>query len=138
MKDTGKTVLFIFLKGNKVLLEQRLENADLGNKIIFPGGKIEENEVNDLEKALFREVLEEVSVIPVQYQQLVFLEPLIQPSNGRTLIPFLITKWEGNIPKTVIDKGNPFIWKSIKTFKPELKTTSIIIENIKGIMSHNS
>lgn len=111
----NQAIVFIFLDhyNNQVLMEQRLKNSAYADQLIFPGGAVEENETNDLEVALRREIQEELGVEVSSFYPLKLSQTLYSPT-GKLLIPYVITQWQGELPKVVLDKGNPLIWQDIE------------------------
>lgn len=111
----NQAIVFIFLDSlkNKVLMEQRLKNSAYADQLIFPGGAVEGNETDNLEVALRREIQEELGVEVITFYPLKLSPTLYSPS-GKLLIPYLITQWQGELPKVVLDKGNPLIWQDIE------------------------
>lgn len=112
--NTNQTVLIVIVQNDKTLLEQRALDSGLAGHFIFPGGRVEEEE--DLEAAMLRESLEELGIIPTKYFDLTFKKNFLGET-GRTLHPFLVIEWDGELSNTVLDKGNPLFWESIEIVK---------------------
>lgn len=114
-----RVVIFVFLKGNKILIEKRTLEQFKGEQYLIPGGTVKED-LESLEEALKREIREELGVIPLEFLPLLS-DKKIKGLKGQLLAPFLINKWEGNLPQTILDKGNCLIWLEIE----EVLTTPI-------------
>lgn len=115
-----KAVVYIFYNKNtdKFLVENRTKDQFLAGEKLFPGGKVELDEMNDLSKTLTREAKEELGVDIIEYKE---LNPAVVGIGGFILYPYLITSWKGQIPEKVLDKGSILEWVDSKTFKPILK-----------------
>lgn len=109
MSDTNQAVILIFVKDDKVLLERRLPEGTLPSHFLFPGGSIEEDEIDDPVKALKRESTEELGVTPIEFAP---INSLIGDT-GTTLKPFIITRWKEKIADKILDRGNPLFWEKI-------------------------
>lgn len=112
-RDTNTTVVFIFLKDHQVLLERRPTTSSFAGMDIYPGGSVKDNELDELESALKREIIEELGVTPID----IFAIPCQQDiygETGRLLRPYLIPNWEGNITEVILDKGNPIFWEDLE------------------------
>ncbi|WP_435249052.1 NUDIX hydrolase [Vibrio sp. nBUS_14] len=92
--DIHECVSFILLNESQVLLEKRSDSKDTDPGLItIPGGHIEQGE-NQIQ-ALFRELNEELNVIPTEYT---FLCSLYHPTKELQLIHyFVVTQWQGEI-----------------------------------------
>lgn len=110
-QDTNQTVIIILVKKGKLLLERRSESSTLANQFLFPGGRIEEDEVDKVELALKRESFEELGITPTKF---IPLSPFEGQESKLILVPFLITKWQGEVPDKILDKGNPVFWVDIE------------------------
>ncbi|MDP3918216.1 MAG: NUDIX domain-containing protein [Candidatus Woesebacteria bacterium] len=122
-----KAVVYIFYDKNtdKFLVENRTKDQFLAGEKLFPGGKVEQNELNDLTKTLIREAKEELGVTITKYVE---LNPVITGLGGFRLYCFLVTSWSGRIPKIVLDKGSVLEWIDRKTFVPNLKPVRKILK----------
>lgn len=123
----GKAVVYIFYDNiaDKFLVENRTKDQFLAGEKLFPGGKVEPNEFDDLTKTLFRESKEELGVDIVNYKE---LKPAVLGIGGFMLYPFLVTSWIGLIPEKVLDKGSILEWVDTKTFKPNLKPVKQLLD----------
>lgn len=63
--DNKNALVFVFYNKDKkeFLVEKRLTGQFLSGEKIFPGGKVEDNELDDYSKTLKRECLEEFAVV---------------------------------------------------------------------------
>lgn len=121
--DTSVTVVFVFYDADKkaVLVERRKKPGNFyDNKLIYPGGSVRESEAGHFEEALTREIKEELSVTLLEYKQI----PAegVYGETGKLLVPFLITRWSGEIPSKVKDTESELIWEILDTFEPELES----------------
>lgn len=106
----GQIVVFTVIKNNLVLVEKRAKDSTWANELLFPGGKVEENET--IEQALIREVKEEVGIEVEKFEKIPSTKKIIG-YKGVIVNPFLITKYKGEIGEKVLDKGNPLLWVKI-------------------------
>ena len=98
--DTAKTIA-------KILVEKRDSKSHWVGELLLPGGVVEKNET--LELAMFREAMEELGIIPKEFS----LIPTKNPTYGWNNVlvnTYYISKWQGEIPTHVLDKGNPLMW----------------------------
>lgn len=134
----GKQALvFVFYNKhtNLVLLENRIEGQMFAGIKIFPGGRIEKNELSNFDKTLKRECLEEFGIIPKDY---VRLQKFVLGESGNNLWIYLITGWTGKLPDKVRDKGSLLEWLNLNDFKCELKSVMTISDMVKKyLVSHN-
>ncbi len=110
MEKANETVVFILLKEDQVLMEERAADSTFAGLKIFPAGKIENENIDE---ALIRELREELGILPLSYLRIPVAEE-IYGETGRHLIPYLITEWEGEIPNFVLDKGNTLLWEDLQ------------------------
>lgn len=89
-----KAVVYIFYDKNtdKFLIENRTNDQFLAGKKLFPGGKVEPDELDDLSKTLIRETKEELGVDITEYKE---LSPAVVGIGGFILYPYLVTSWGG-------------------------------------------
>lgn len=122
-----KAIVYIFYDKNKdkFLVETRTSEQFLAGEKLFPGGKVNTNELNDYSKTLIREVKEELGVLVTNYQK---LKPSVVGLGGFKLYCYLVISWIGNIPKKVLDKGSVLEWVDRKTFVPKLKPVKQILK----------
>lgn len=133
-KEAPQVVVFIFYNSERdeVLLEKRLPTSSFANLEIFPGGEIEPDELDDIEQALRREVREELGVEPTRISQITTTEDIFGET-GKRLRPYLITEWEGQLPETVLDKGNRLLWaRTEATANSELQSMRKITESLRA------
>ncbi len=110
--EVKPSIVFIFTDGEKFLVEKRLPTSTYANELLFPGGAIEPEEMENIQLALSREILEELGVSIFDPEPIPCLEP-IYGHNHNLLHLFLIRKWEGSLPEIVLDKGNEIFWTEI-------------------------
>ncbi len=136
MEDNNALVFVFYNTAEKrFLIEKRVKGQFLAGTEIFPGGKVENAELDDYFKTLKRECFEEFGIVPLEYYKLE--EPVIGES-GYKLWPCLITRWQGIIPKEVKDKGSLLNWVTIKKYKSNVKSQMEIYKRIKDYISkHN-
>jgi mutator protein MutT len=111
MKKTVKSVGFILLRNNKILIEKRKHNKKVDpNKHCIPSGGIKKEETP--EEALIRECKEEFGIQITEY---FFIDNLLYKHKRVDFLInyFVVTSWEGKIKKLEaekllwIDKKNP-------------------------------
>lgn len=136
-----KAVVYIFYDNNtdKFLVENRTKDQFLAGEKLFPAGKVETDELDNLDKTVIREAKEELGVNITEYKDL--RSPVVGIGEF-ILYPYLITSWEGQIPERVLDKGSALEWVGRYHFKPKLKPVQELLEiaNIfikKQIVSYN-
>lgn len=120
-------IVFIFYDKQKrlFLIERRRKKQYLAGEEVFPGGKVNDDEIGNLNKTLKREIFEELGVVPDSHEN---LGVDIIGMNGYILKPFLVTSWKGEIPKKVIDSGAVLKWVDVDDFKPTLKPVKEILD----------
>ena len=126
----SKVVIFALVKNGKILLEKRPVPGFLEDQYLIPGGTIGETE--NLEQALERELKEELGIVPIEFELLI--EEDILGLFENTLKPFIIKKWQGQIPKVILDKEDPYPleWVDIeKALNIPIESTRRIIEALK-------
>lgn len=126
MAKNSRVVLFALIKDNKILLEKR---PNIG--YLVPGGGI--NQLESLEDALKREMMEELNIIPNKFELLTKTD--IPGLNNNILKPFIVTSWQGEIPENVLDKEDPhpLEWMDIDKALNSIpvKPTKRVIEVLK-------
>lgn len=133
MAKHSRVVLFALIKNNKILVEKRFIKEYLKPQYLIPGGAINDHQAESLENALKREMMEELGIIPVEFKLLT--EEDIPGLHNNILKPFIITKWQGEIPQFILDKKDPYPleWIDIKQALSRfpIKPTKKIIEIIR-------
>lgn len=114
-------IAYIFYdpQNKKYLIENRIDKQVAAGEKVFPGGKVEDDEKDNLEKALVREAKEELGIEIIKW---VDLEKSVILESGYILHPYLITSWNGEIPDKVLDKGSKLEWVAKDKFKPRLES----------------
>lgn len=130
--NSAKVVIFIFTNKDKILIEKRQLQDYEGLQYLIPGGHVEEEE--EIEEAMKREMLEELGVTPLEYILLPTTKKIAGLKN-QTLVPFLINKWEGDLPVTILDKGNAVVWLTIEeVLQTKIKPTWEIVQALKSYL----
>lgn len=129
------TIVFIFYdsENKKYLIENRTSEQFLANEKLFPGGKVNDDEIDYLEKTLVREIKEELGVSISEYFD---LKQEVKGLGGFMLHPFLITGWTGVVPKKVLDRGGGLEWISARKFKPRLKPVKQLLRIVNKFVAH--
>lgn len=112
MATSSRVVLFALIKNGEILLEKRKVKGFIEKQYLIPGGAI--NELEDLEDALKRELMEELGIIPTDFELLTNED--IPGLNNNILKPFIVNSWQGEVPKFILDKEDPYplSWIPIK------------------------
>lgn len=130
-------VLFVFYdkQTKRVLSEHRPPDHPLfPNRKTFPTGKVKEDEHDNIEKALFRELKEEFGITPIHYIPLNTLEG----EKNVLLHPFIIEQWHGAIPSVILDKGNALLWETFEeAASSQIKTRKKIIEMLEDYIKNS-
>lgn len=136
-KPDKHIVVFILKRGVRFLVEERALPSDWAGKLIFPGGSVENHEMNDFITAMKRESMEELGVIPIKFYQ-ILTPKIIHGFNGVIVNPFLVTRWQGKTPKIVLDKGNPLRWVDMETMiHSPIKPVSQIAKAVISYLTSN-
>lgn len=137
MAKSSLVVLFALIKDNKILLEKRPIKGFDEHLYLIPGGAVNKNE-RDLEDALKRELMEELGIIPTDFELLT--EENIPGLFNNILKPYVVNSWQGKIPKFILDKEDPYplewieVDRLLKIF-PTIKSTVKIVEVLKEYLS---
>lgn len=130
--NTAKVVIFIFINGEKILIEKRYIKNFTDLQYLIPGGEVEKLE--SAEQALKREIMEELGI--TVFTHIPLPTPEIRGLDNQILIPFLITGWDGNLPNSTLDKKDPLIWLTMgEVLETEVKPTKKIVEALKKHLS---
>lgn len=138
-KKLNKAVIFIFLKDKKVLVEKRRKDEEtvLEQQFIFPGGGLNEQDFENLEIALNREIIEELGVVPSKFLRLAEGLEILSVSKNTSLHPFIIESWENEIPEKILDKGDPLFWVDIEVMlSSKIEPTRKIAELVKQYLEN--
>lgn len=135
MAKSSRVVLFALIKEDKILLEKRPIKGFIKHQYLIPGGAIKRLE--NLEDALKREVLEELGVTPTEFELLT--DEDIPGLNENILKPYVVTSWQGAIPKFILDKRDPFPLEWMEINKAlnilPIEHSKKIIEVLKNYLS---
>ncbi|PTP67372.1 NUDIX hydrolase [Vibrio splendidus] len=125
--DVHECVSFILLNESQVLLEKRSESKETDPGLItIPGGHIEhgENQV----QALFRELDEELDVVPIDYK---YLCSLYHPTTELQLIHyFVVTQWKGDI---TAQEADDVAWYSLGSAHVGIAADGIALKEVERI-----
>lgn len=130
MATNSLVVIFALVKDNKILVEKRPVKGFTDHQYLIPGGAIDISE--NLEQALKREMMEELGVIPIEYE--ILTEEDIPGLHNSILKPFIVTSWQGKIPNSILDKSDPhpLEWMEIeKALSTSIKHTKKIFQLLK-------
>lgn len=106
----------ILFKNNKVLLAKR-KNAYGEGLYGLPGGHVDKQE--SLERCMARELLEEVGVVPVQFQFLGLVKEW-QKTHFFLQFVFVCTEWSGQITNAEPEKSDDWKWFSIDSLPSDV------------------
>ncbi|EID7758609.1 NUDIX hydrolase [Vibrio parahaemolyticus] len=125
--EVNECISFIMLNGSKVLLEKRSEQKETDPDLItIPGGHIEYGETKI--QALFRELNEELNVIPTEYK---YLCSLYHPTKELQLIHyFIVTSWAGDITAHEADEVK---WYSLQANQVGIAADSIALKELERV-----
>ena len=123
-------VSFILLNESQVLLEKRSESKETEPGLItIPGGHIEKGE-NQVQ-ALFRELDEELNVVPIHYK---YLCSLYHPTKELQLINyFVVSDWKGDIKTQEADDVK---WYSLNTALVGIAADGIALREVERVGSY--
>lgn len=135
MKHAVVYVVYDNLNKRVLSEKRRADSKFFPNMVVFPSGTVEENEKDNLDQTLIRESYEELGIVPTEYACLDTQQPLY--SGEKTIIhPYVITKWNGEIPSYILDKGNPILWQSFEeAATSEVATRAVIVERVKKYLA---
>ncbi len=135
MAENSRVVLFALIKDGKILLEKRPVKGYLKDQYLIPGGAI--NQFEDLADALKREIMEELGIVPIEFELLT--EEDIPGLHNNILKPFVVNSWQGNIPKFILDKEDPHPLEWIDIDRAlillPIKPTKKIVEALKKYLN---
>lgn len=117
-------VSFILLADSLVLLEKRSQSKKTDPGLVtIPGGHIETGETRI--QALLREVNEELSVTPTDYQ---YLCSLYHPTQELQLIHyFIVSSWQGDI---VAHEADELQWQSLDNAQVDIAADAIALQEV--------
>ena len=138
MAKSSLVVLFALIKDNKVLLEKRPIKGFTKHQYLIPGGAINEK-IETLEDALKREMMEELGVIPLNFELLT--QENIPGLNDNILKTLIVSSWQGKIASVILDKEDPFPLEWVEINKAldilPIKPTKRIVEALKKFLEKN-
>ncbi|CDT02926.1 NUDIX hydrolase [Vibrio coralliirubri] len=125
--DIHECVSFILLNESQVLLEKRSESKETDPGLItIPGGHIEHGESQV--QALFRELDEELSVVPIHYK---YLCSLYHPTTELQLIHyFVVTQWKGDI---TAQEADDVAWYSLGSAPIGIAADGIALKEVERV-----
>ncbi|MCG7497351.1 NUDIX domain-containing protein [Vibrio sp. Of7-15] len=120
-------VSFILMSGSRVLLEKRSKHKETDPGLItIPGGHIEDDETQI--QALFRELDEELNVIPTEYK---YLCSLYHPTKELQLIHyFVVSGWKGEI---VVQEADAIQWHSLGSAPVDIAADSVALKEVERV-----
>lgn len=115
MSTKSTVVIFALIRDNKILVEKRPVKGFSEDQYLIPGGAINTEDLETMEEALKREMMEELGVIPIKFELLT--DEDIPGLHANLLKPFVVSKWKGKIPNVILDKeaAYPLQWVGIET-----------------------
>ncbi|MCG7490204.1 NUDIX domain-containing protein [Vibrio sp. Of14-4] len=123
--QVNECISFIMLNDLQVLLEKRSEQKETDPGLItIPGGHIEYGETQV--EALFRELNEELNVVPTDYK---YLCSLYHPTKELQLIHyFIVSAWTGDITAQEADEVK---WYSLNVNQVGIAADSIALKEVE-------
>lgn len=104
----GENVVIIFLKGNKIVVEQRLTESGKFDLMLLPGGGIEEFDRTEAEDyrvtAMKREIKEELGE-HITVKGYTFLTTAESSEQLRMFHCYIVHDWDGEIPEYGLEDG---------------------------------
>ena len=134
MRKIAVIAVFYDSRNNKFLVENRTKEQLLAGEKVFPGGKMEEEDLDNLETALRREIKEELEIDKFDF---IDLKKEIRGINGYTMHQFLITSWKGKLPDRTLDRGAKLEWVDIDKFKSRVKPIERVAEMIRAYVAQS-
>lgn len=136
MATQSKVVLFALIKDNKILVEKRPVKGFNKPLYLIPGGAI--NEMESLHDALQREMMEELGIVPIKFKLLTGQEIIGVFDNKLT--PFVVSKWQGELPQIILDKEDPhpLEWIEIDYLDSPIPGNKQIIQALKEYLKNDT
>lgn len=105
-----ESVLFLFLKNNKLLVEHRLTDSGKFEEMLLPGGGIEDVDkvegedyrVNAMKREIREELGEQISI-----KDFTFLTTAESGEQRIMFHSYVINDWDGELPEYSIEDGAP-------------------------------
>ena len=135
-----EAVLFIFLDGNKILIEHRPEAG--GKETFIPNGKIEDSDLRTgtdyPTSAMLREIAEELGST-IQLKDYELLGEFYAEAIKTKFFGFLVKDWVGIIPAFTLEEGRKFAdleWIEIEEYARHLKfdTSTFFVERVRAVL----
>lgn len=124
-------VSFILTKDNTVLLEKRsFEKASDPGLIAIPGGHIEVGE--NQKQALFRELKEELNIIPISFSYLCSLHHITN-TEKQLIHYYVVPQWQGVIQALEADE---VFWSDISVAPIDVMADTIALNEYTRIYSY--
>lgn len=139
-KNLKKIAVFIFVKERKVLVEKRIKDeiSILEGELMFPGGGLEDKDLDDIETALKREINEELGVIPTKFFPLKENWEILGTNKDVLLTPFIIESWENEIPEKILDEDDSLFWVDLDIMlSSKIEPTRKIAKLVKKYLEKN-
>lgn len=138
-KQYQQIVIFVLTQAGKILVEKRPVKGFEKDQYLLPGGAINPEELENLESALMREMKEELGVIPIKYELL--SKDGVLGIFDNLLKPFVVTKWQGEIPKVGLDKDDPYPLEWVEldiVASTPIEGSRKVVEAVKEYLSSKS
>jgi mutator protein MutT len=121
-------IVFMLMQDDQVLAEKRKRTKPVvPGAIAFPGGHIEARE--SPEEALYREVQEEVGIVPIEIAYVCTL--LHRSQEFRKLHYFAVTRWEGEI---ILQEAESVVWIPLNALETlDLDVDKIAVQEYRRV-----
>jgi mutator protein MutT len=119
----------VMLRERRVLLAKRsAARRSYPGLWSFPGGHVEPGE--DLDRALHRELGEEIGIVPTRYWALATLPDPHTP--GVTYHPFAVTEWQGE-PCILDDEHSELAWFDLEA---AFRLAGLALDSYRQMFAH--
>lgn len=121
-------IAFMLMQDDQVLAEKRKRTKRVvPGAVAFPGGHIEARE--SPEEALYREVQEEVGIVPIEIAYVCTL--LHRSQEFRKLHYFAVTRWEGEI---IPQEAESVVWIQLNALETlDLDVDKIAVQEYRRV-----
>ncbi len=121
-------IAFMLMQDDQVLAEKRKRTKRVvPGAVAFPGGHIESRE--SPEEALYREVQEEVGIVPIEITYVCTL--LHRSQEFRKLHYFAVTRWEGEI---IPQEAESVVWIPLNALETlDLDVDKIAVQEYRRV-----